>query len=125
MTIVNGSDIFGKFFDVKFSIRECQTTNGAFGDLSNIRDLLLVNKVYVTENKHLLGTYAAVNQVTFHSKEIIHIFITYGDLVCSFCRDLSSQILQICSSGVTRPKHDSKKTERKTESKPRNRIFSR
>ena len=84
MTIVNGSDIFGKFFDVKFSI------------LANVKPQMALSVIYqtfVTETKHLLGTYAAVNQVTFHSKEIIHIFITYCDLVCSFCRDLSQSNL--------------------------------
>ena len=36
----------------------------------------LVNKIDATENKHLLGIYAVVNQVTLRPKEIIHIFVT-------------------------------------------------
>ena len=40
------------------------------GDLSNTRVLRLVNKTHATENKHLLGIYAVVNQVTLRPKEI-------------------------------------------------------
>ena len=36
----------------------------------------LVDKIYATENKHLLGIYAVVNQVILPPKEIIHIFVT-------------------------------------------------
>ena len=45
-------------------------------DLSNTSVLLLVNKIYRTENKHLLGIDAVVNQVTLRTKEMIHMFVT-------------------------------------------------
>ena len=55
MTIVNASDIFGKFFDVKFFVlQNVIPQNATAGDLSNTRVLFLVNKIYATENKHLL-----------------------------------------------------------------------
>ena len=72
-----------------FYSRECHTTNVTVGDLSNTRVLLLVNKVYATDNKHLIGIYAVVNQVTLPPKEIIHMFVTWGDLDRTFCRCLS------------------------------------
>ena len=52
MTIVNASDIFGKFFDVKFFILE-----------------------NVIPQMPLSGIYAIVNQVTLGPKEIIHMFV--------------------------------------------------
>ena len=51
-------------------------TNATAGNLSNTSVLLLVNKMYSTENKHLLGIYAVVNQVTLPPKEIIQMFVT-------------------------------------------------
>ena len=50
----------------------------------NTRVLLLVNKIYKTENKHLLGIYTVVNQVVLLPKEMIHMFVTKGDLVSTF-----------------------------------------
>ena len=52
------------------------TVKGAVTDLSNTRVLLLVNKIYTTDNKYLLGIYAIVNQVTLRPKEMIHMFAT-------------------------------------------------
>ena len=78
MTIVNVSDIFGKFFDVKFFYsQEFHTRNVTVGDIPNTRVLHLVNKIDATENKHLLEIYAVVNQVTLRP------------LVSTFCRGLS------------------------------------
>ena len=76
MTIVKASNIFGKFFDVKFCILENVTTNATVGDLSNTRVLLLINKINATENRHLLGIYAVINQVTLCPNKIIHMFVT-------------------------------------------------
>ena len=72
MTLVKASEVF--WCQIFYS-RECHTTNATVGDLSNTRVLLLVNKIYATENKHLLGIYAVVNQVTLRPKEIIHMFV--------------------------------------------------
>ena len=59
--IVNSSNIFGKsFLTSKFLILVS----------------LLVNKIYSTKNKHLLGTYAVVNQVSLRSNEMIHMLVT-------------------------------------------------
>ena len=76
-----------------FYPRECHVADATVGDLSNTRVLLLVNKIYATENKHLLGIYAVVNQVTLRPKEIIHMFDTSGDLVSTFWRGLSESSL--------------------------------
>ena len=71
MTIVNASDIFGKLFDVKFFILEnfilqmpLSVIYPSFGQ-----------KDYATENIHLLGIYAVVNQATWPPKEIIHMSV--------------------------------------------------
>ena len=55
---------------------ECHTANATAADLSNTRVLLLVNKIYTTENKYLIGIYAIVNQVTLRPKAMIHMFVT-------------------------------------------------
>ena len=107
-----------------FYSREFHTTNATVGDLSNTRILLLVNKIYVTENKSLLGIYAVMNQVTLRPKEIIHVFFYKGDLVTTFCWFWMSQTLLICSSGLNRLKNENGKNKRKTESRRRNKIFS-
>ena len=84
MAIVNASDIFGRFFWRQiFYSREFHTTNATVGDLSNTRVLLLVNKIYALENKHLFGIYTVVNQVTLRRKEI-----------CSLRRWLYQYLLQ-------------------------------
>ena len=68
-------------FDVKLFILENVIPQITVADLSNTRVLLLVNKLYTTKNKCLLGIYAIVNQVNLRLKEMIHMFVTYGDLV--------------------------------------------
>ena len=72
ITTVNSSDIFGKFFDIKFFILENvipQIANATVDDLSSMCILLFVNKIYATENEHLLGIYAVVKQITLRPKE--------------------------------------------------------
>ena len=58
-----------------------------------MRVLLLISKIYTTENKRLLGIYAVVDQVTLRPKGMIHMFVTYGDLVSTFYRSLSESNL--------------------------------
>ena len=70
-----------------FDSRDCQTAIATV--VSNTRVLLLVNTTYTTENKHLLGIYAVVNQVNLCSKEMIHMFVTLGGLVSIFSRGLN------------------------------------
>ena len=81
------------FLTSNFYSRECHTTNATVGDLSNTCVFLLVNKINATANKHQLGIYAVVNQVTLRPKEIIHMLVTQGDLVSTFCRGLSESNL--------------------------------
>ena len=72
ITTVNSSDIFGKFFDIKFFILENvipQIANATVDDLSSMCILLFVNKICATENEHLLGIYAVVKQITLRPKE--------------------------------------------------------
>ena len=61
--------------------------------------------------KHLLGIYAAVNQVTLRPKETIDMFVTLSDLVSTFWEIWVSQTLQICGSSLNRLKKDNKKNE--------------
>ena len=61
------------FFQLSFATFEQPYT---VADLSNTRVLLLVNKIYTTENKYLLEIYAIVKQVTLRPKELIHMFVT-------------------------------------------------
>ena len=85
----------------------------------------MVNKINAMENKHLLGIYAVVNQVTLRPKEIIHMLIFQGDLVSTICWVWVSQTLKIWGSGLNRPKNENEKNERKIENRPRKKIFSR
>ena len=55
---------------------ECHSANDTAIVPSNTRVLLLISKIYTTENKHMLGIYAVVNQVTLSPKEMIHMFVT-------------------------------------------------
>ena len=71
-----------------FDSRDCQTAIATV--VSNTRVLLLVNKTYTTENKHLLGIYAVVNQVTLCPKVMMHMFVTLGGLVSIFTRGLNA-----------------------------------
>ena len=95
--------------------REFHTVNVIVTDLSNTYILLLVNKKYTTENKDVLGIYVVVNLVTLRPKDMIQMFVTYGELVSIFWGVWVSRTLQICSSGLNRPK----KTERKKLKKDR------
>ena len=76
MTMVKASYIFGKFFNLKFFILENVIPQMPLPVIYQTCVLLLVNKIYATENKHLLGIYAAVNKVTLRPKEIIPMFVT-------------------------------------------------
>ena len=50
----------------------------------------------------------------YHSpKEIIHIFVTYGDLVSTFWQAWLSQTLQFCGSGLNRPQNENEKNKTK------------
>ena len=62
------------FWSQVFDSRDCQIAIATV--VSNMQILLLVNKTYTTENKHLLGIYAVVNQVTLCPKEMMHMFVT-------------------------------------------------
>ena len=67
---MNSSDIFRIIIWRQiFGFQEFHTTNSTVGDLSNIRVLLLVDKIYTT----------VVSQVTIGSKEIIGL-----GLYCSY-----------------------------------------
>ena len=77
------------------------------------------------DNKHLLGIYAIVNQVTSCPKDMIHIFVTSGDLVSTFSEFCVSQTPQICGCGLKRPKNKNRKKNKKIESRQKNKIFSR
>ena len=83
MTIVKASDISGKFFDVKIFILENVTPQVPLSVIYQISASYFGQQDYATENMHLLGIYAVVNQVTLRPKEIIHTFVT---LVSTFCR---------------------------------------
>ena len=95
-----------------------------------MRVLLLVNKIYKTENKHLLGIYAVVNQVTLRLKYMIHMFVTKGDLVSIFWGVWVSQTPQMCSSSLNWPKNEKEKKWKKDRKqrerqRERNKIFWR
>ena len=62
--------------------------------------------------KHLLGIYAAVNQVTLRPKETIDMFVTLSDLVSTFWEIWVSQTLQICGSSLNRLKKENKKMKK-------------
>ena len=69
--------IFVTFFEVKFFILESVIPQIPVSvTYQTCARPFLVNKVYATENKHLFGIYAVVNQVTLCPKEIIHMFVT-------------------------------------------------
>ena len=74
MTIVNTSDIFGKFFDVKFFIQENVIPQMLLSVIYQTRPSF-GQQIYATENIHLLVIYAVMNQITLRPKEIIHMFV--------------------------------------------------
>ena len=59
-----------------------------------------------------------MNQVTLHPKEMILMFVTYGDLVSTFWGVWVSQTLQICGSGFNSPEKK-KREKRKNDLKQR------
>ena len=76
MTIVNASDIFGKFFNVKFFILKNVIAQMSLSVIYQTRASFFWSARYTQRYKHLLGIYAVVNQVSLRPKEIIHIFVT-------------------------------------------------
>ena len=75
MTIVNASDIFDKFFDIKFFILENVIPQMPLSVIYQTRASFFWSTRYATGNMHLLGIYAVVNQVTLRPKKIIHMFV--------------------------------------------------
>ena len=55
-----------------------------------------------------------MNQVTLLPKDMIHMFVTYGDLVSTFWGVWVSQTLQICGSGLNRLENENEKLKQKT-----------
>ena len=55
-----------------------------------------------------------MNQVTLLPKDMIHMFVTYGDLVSTFWGVWVSQTLQICDSDLNKPENENEKNERET-----------
>ena len=110
ITTVNSSNIY----NFLFYSRECHTVNVT--DLSLV--FLLVSNIYKMENKHLLGTYAVVDQVTLLPKEVNHKFVAYDDLVRTIWWVWVTQVVKIFSSSLNMPKN-----ERKTENRAKTKVY--
>ena len=112
ISIVNSTDIFGISFltpDFLFSImsyRKCHCRWSTKHERPYFGQQDIHNGI-----KTPIGDLCCSEPGYLTSKEVIHMFITWGDLVSSLWNVWVSQTQQICSSGLNWPKIENKKNE--------------
>ena len=121
ISVANSSDIFGISFltpDFLFSImsyRKCHCRWYTKHERPSLGHQDTHNGI-----KTPIGDLCCSEPWYLTSKEVLHMFITWGDLVSTLWNVWVSQTQQVCSSGLNRPKNENEKNEDRKQTEKQN-----